>query len=146
MLEVDKLIAQIQTIINQVGRGVALVLSLVLVAGVLVMWSAIRASMTVRMKEAALIRAMGSSRKRLMAGIGAEFLSIGLVASVIAVIAAQLMINGMQLWILKMPATIDVSLLGLGFVLGSMLVTAMGLYACRSVVNTAPNEILRSLE
>lgn len=146
VLEVDKLIAQIQTIVNQVGRGVALVLSLVLVAGVLVMWSAIRASMTVRMKEAALIRAMGSSRKRLMAGIGAEFLSIGLVASVIAVIAAQLMINGMQLWILKMPATIDVSLLGLGFVLGSMLVTAMGLYACRSVVNTAPNEILRSLE
>lgn len=146
VLEIDKLIAQIQTIVNQVGRGVALVLSLVLIAGVLVMWSAIRASMDVRMKEAALLRAMGSSRKRLMAGIGAEFLSIGLVASVIAVIAAQLMINGMQLWILKTPATIDVSLLGLGFLLGCALITAMGLYACREVVNTAPNKILRSLE
>ena len=146
VIELDRVIAQIQAIVSQVSRGVELVLWLVLIGGVLVMWSAVRASMNVRMKEAALLRALGCSSKRLIGGIGAEFLVVGTIACLIAILGAQVMIFAIQVWVLQMPSSYDFGLLSIGFILGVVVITGMGFFACRTVVSTPPGVILRGLE
>lgn len=146
VIEMDRVIAQIQAIISQVSRGIELVLWLVLVGGVLVMWSAVSASMDIRLKEAALLRALGSSSKRLLGGLGAEFLVIGLSACLIAVMGAQLLIYAVQHWVLQIPGTTDYVILAIGFVFGTLVITAMGLLACRKVVSISPGVILRGLD
>ena len=96
VIEVDKVIAQIQSIVGRVTQAVQLVLALVLVAGCLVLVASIQASGEERLREHALLRALGASRRLVRGALGAEFALLGLFAGLIAAFGAEVTVFGLD--------------------------------------------------
>jgi putative ABC transport system permease protein len=145
VIEMDRVIEQIQVIVSQVSFGVELVLVLVLLGGFLVMWASVSASMDERLQEAALLRAFGSSRKRLLNSLWVEFSILGGCAGLMAAFGAEVLLLSFQYWVLKMPIALHWFLWPLGVVGGILIVGSMGVYACRKVTFTPPARILRDV-
>jgi len=145
VVEMDKVIAQIRTIVERVSAGVEGVLWMVLASGLLVLFAAVNASMDSRMQEAGLLRALGSRRKLILGSVAVEFASLGLFAGVLAVIGTEVLLLGLQAWVFNIPVQPHYELWLLGPVLGAALVGGLGVYSCRKVVTVAPGLVLREL-
>ncbi|WP_439133362.1 ABC transporter permease [Pseudomaricurvus sp.] len=145
VIEMDRVIAQIQTIVAQVSTGVELMLGLVLLGGFFVMWAAVGSSMDDRMQEAALLRALGSSRHRLLGSLWVEFALLGLFSGIMAAAGSEILLLSIQYWVLDMPLSFHWGIWVWGILGSSLLVGTLGVISCRKVVSTPPGLMLREL-
>lgn len=145
VIEMDLVIEQIQKLTQQVSDGVELVLALVLLGGVMVLLAAVNSSMDYRMQEAGILRALGSTAKRILGSTFLEFFMLGGLAGLIAVLGSEVLLLGLQYWILDLPLQPHYLSWLLGPVLGGILVASLGLWATRSAVSVAPAVVLREL-
>jgi putative ABC transport system permease protein len=143
IVELDRIIEQIRTIITQVSNGVQLVLLLTLVGGCLVLFAAVTSSIDSRKQEVGLLRALGSSRRLMLGSVWAEFSILGLLAGTIAVIGAEMLLVSLQYWVFQTPITPHYIFWLVGPLSGALLVGALGVLSCRSIVNTPPAVVLR---
>jgi len=142
IVELDRIIEQIRTIITQVSNGVQLVLLLTLVGGCLVLFAAVTSSIDSRKQEVGLLRALGSSRRLMLGSVWAEFSILGLLAGTIAVIGAEMLLVSLQYWVFQTPITPHYIFWLIGSLSGALLVGALGVLSCRSIVNTLPAVVL----
>ncbi len=143
VIELDRIIAQIQTIVAQVSDGVLLVLLLTLLAGGLVLWAAVLGSMEARMQEAGLLRALGSSRRLLLGSITAEFAVLGFVAGLIATLGSEALLFFLQAYVLNTPIQAHYLYWLISPVGAALLVATLGYLACWPVIHTPPAIVLR---
>ena len=145
VIELDKIIDRIRTIVSQVTRGLEVMTLLILACGVLVMFAAVSLSMSERLQESAILRTLGSS-KRLILGIQAiEFGGLGLMAGLLASAGAELSVAVLQRFIFDLPVTLHLWLWLVGPVGGLILVGFLGVVYSRKAVVQPPLEVLRSL-
>jgi putative ABC transport system permease protein len=145
VIEMDIVIDQIRTIINQVTAAINLVLIVILAAGGLVLVAGVQASVDARMQESAILRALGASRRLLLGGLLIEFATLGLFAGLLAIAAAELSVFILQTQAMEMTYTATPWMWPLGILCGSLLIGSLGVYSCRKVVSTAPLAVLRDL-
>lgn len=145
VIEMDRVIAQIQTIVAQVSTGVELMLGLVLLGGFFVMWAAVGSSMEDRMQEAALLRALGSSRHRLLGSLWIEFALLGLFSGIMAAAGSEILLLSIQYWVLDIPLSFHWQIWVWGILGSALLVGTLGVISCRKVVSTPPGLMLREL-
>ena len=145
VIEMDLVIEQIQKLTQQVSDGVELVLALVLLGGIMVLLAAVNASMDYRMQEAAILRALGSTARRILGSTLLEFFMLGMLAGLIAVLGSEVLLIGLQYWVLELPLQPHFLSWLLGPLLGGSLVAGLGLWATRSAVSVAPAVVLREL-
>lgn len=143
VIELDRIIAQIQKIIQQVSDGVLLVLFLTLAGGCLVLFAAVISSVDNRKKEAGLLRALGSSRQLILGSILVEFAILGFLSGFIAIIGAEVLLLGLQTVVLDTPIQPHYLYWLISPLSGSLLLMLMGYFSCRRVVTTPPSIILR---
>lgn len=145
VLEVDRIIERIKSIVTQVSRSIELVLWLVLVGGVMVLIAAVNASMGSRLQEAGLLRALGSSQRLILGSLFIEFFILGLLAGFLGVLGAEALLLSLQHFVFNQAVSPHYSLWFLGPLSGAVLISSLGLLACRNVVATPPNVVLRSV-
>ncbi|GLS24656.1 ABC transporter permease [Marinibactrum halimedae] len=145
VIEVDRIIERIRTIIDQVSSGIELVLWLVLVGGVLVLVAAVNASMSARQQESGLLRALGSPSSLILGSIWLEFSSLGLFAGILATLGAETLLMALQAFVFDQPVTPHVLLWFTGPILGMIFIGALGVLACRKTVSVPPGQVLREL-
>jgi putative ABC transport system permease protein len=143
VIELDRIIAQIQKIIQQVSDGVLLVLFLTLIGGCLVLFAAVISSVDNRKKEAGLLRALGSPRQLILGSILVEFAILGFLAGLIAIIGTEVLVVGLQVWVFNMPIQPHYVYWLVSPLSGLCLLSLMGYFSCRQVVTTPPSIILR---
>jgi putative ABC transport system permease protein len=143
VIELDRIIDQIRTIVTQVSNGVLLVLSLTLAGGCLVLIAAVTSSIDSRKQESGLLRALGSPRRLMIGSVWAEFSVLGLLSGIIAVIGAEILLISLQYWVLETPIRPHYIFWLVGPLAGALFVGALGALSCRSVVNTPPAVVLR---
>lgn len=143
VIELDRIIDQIRTIVTQVSDGVQLVLWLTLAGGVLVLLAAVTSSIDSRKQEVGLLRALGSSRRLMVGSVWAEFSILGCLSGVIAVVGAEILVVSLQYWVFESPVQPHYIYWVLGPLVGTLLVGSLGALSCRSVVNTPPAVVLR---
>ena len=143
VLELDRIIDQIRTIITQVSDGVQLVLLLVLVGGILVLIAAVTGSLASRKQEAGLLRALGSPGRLIVNSVWVEFAVLGLVAGVIAVVGAEVLLLSLQVWVFEVPVQPHYVYWVATPLAVAALVGALGAFSCRQVVTTSPARVLR---
>ena len=73
---------------DRVALAVEYVFLFTLAAGALVMYAAILATRDERLRESAVLRALGASRRQLAAGVIAEFAVLGLLSGVVGAAGA----------------------------------------------------------
>jgi putative ABC transport system permease protein len=145
VIELDKIIDRIRTIVSQVTRGLEVMTLLILACGVLVMFAAVSLSMSERLQESAILRTLGSS-KRLILGIQAiEFGGLGLMAGLLASAGAELSVSVLQRFVFDLPVTLHLWLWLVGPAAGALLVGCLGVVYSRKAVVQPPLEVLRSL-
>ena len=88
VIDIDAIMQQLKKLMDRAALAVEFVFIFTLMAGVLVMYAAIQSSQSERHHESALFRAMGASRKQVVLGLLAEFMTIGAVAGVMAAFTA----------------------------------------------------------
>ena len=95
VVDVSASLKQIQDVLNKLSAALGLLFAFTIAAAVLVLIAAISATQDERFRNAALLKAMGASRKTLASIARVELLVIGLVAGTLAGLAA-----GMAAWAL----------------------------------------------
>ena len=143
VFDVDAILVQVRQVAERASRAVQGVFLFTLAAGVMVLAAAVQSTRDERRFESAMLRTLGASRAVVLRGLLAEFVSLGLLAGLLASTAAALAgwyaarhwfnlayhFNG-WLWVA-----------GLGG--GALVVGVAGWLATRSVVKTSPLVTLR---
>ena len=142
VLEVERLLSRVRVILDRAGTAVELMLALVAAAGALVLVAGIRYSMAARRRQTALLRALGASRRLLLGALAVEFALLGLLAGAIAAIGAEAAGAVLQVQVFDLDYRAYPWLWLAGPLLGTAVVTLLGLAASRRVLAVSPLRVL----
>ena len=145
VIELDIIIKEIQSIVSQVGQAVGLVLWIILLAGALVLIAGVEASVDVRMRESALLRALGARQRLLLGALWIEFTVLGLCAGLLAVGGAELAAYLLQTQVLDLSYQASPKLWPVGLLMGAAVIGTLGVWRCRKVTTVPPLQVLRDV-
>lgn len=140
---VDDLITRIQTIVERASLAVELILLLVLIAGLLVLLTCLRASIDQRLHESALLRTLGAGKQLILGSLAIEFIFIGLAAGILAASGAELTAWALQTRLFRMEFVAHPLLWIAVPALSTTLIGLVGTAFCCRVVIVPPITILR---
>jgi putative ABC transport system permease protein len=144
-INVSAVLERVRGIIEQVTRSVEFISLFILAAGFLVLFAAVRTSLDERLREVAVLRVVGASRREIRDAVLLEFLLLGLTAGLLAALGAWLAGQ----WLASSVFQVELPLLSplwlAGPVAGMIGMAIAGLSATRSVVNLSPLRLLREV-
>lgn len=144
LIDVAAILAQIQTVMGQVVRAVQLIFLFSLVAGAIVLTSALLTAFDERRYELSVMRALGADRARLRQSLLAELAVVGAIAGIIAGAGAALVGRLLARNVFQLDMPFNVWLLPLAAVSGIALSVGIGWLAVRQLLGTPPLLALRS--
>jgi putative ABC transport system permease protein len=145
VIEVDRVIEQIQSIMGRVTQAVEVVLGLVLGAGCLVLVASIQASSDDRLGEHALLRTLGASSRLIRGALGAEFALLGFFGGLLAAFGAEATVYMLDKHVFELPAHLHGWVWIAGPTIGAAIVAAVGLFGTRSLIASPPMLVLRGI-
>ncbi|WP_338847434.1 FtsX-like permease family protein [Massilia sp. W12] len=145
LIDVSLIQKQARDILQQVANAVEFLFLFTLAAGVLVLYAALLGSQEERMREAALLRALGASARQLWRAQLVEFLLIGSVAGVLAAAAAGVLAGVLALLIFEFPWEWGPQSLLVGSLLGAICAIAGGVLGLRGILQRPPLSTLREI-
>ncbi len=143
VIDTGAIFRQVQDIVDQVVRAVEFLFVFTLAAGVLVLYAALLSSRDERTREAALLRALGASRRQLTRAQLAEFAGIGALAGLLAAAGATVVGWALATHAFDFPYSFGATAWALGVVGGVALALAGGWMGLRPVMNEPPLRTLR---
>lgn len=142
LLRIEAVLSQLRSILAQVTLAVEFILLFVLAAGISVLLAGVQATLSGRIHQGALLRALGSKRQLLARINFYEFSTVGLASGLLAWLGCE--ITSMLLyrmvfnlhwqlhpWLILLP------------LLGMLLINLAGRIGTRRVINSSPMLILR---
>lgn len=144
LIEVDAILQQVQDIVNRVTRAVEFVLALVLVAGLIVLTASVIATIDLRMREGALLRALGAPQSLVKGMLLTEFVALGALAGLLAAMGGEATVAILQTQVFQLDLSLHPWLWLAGPILGAVIIGSVGRFATRSVVKVPPLWVLRN--
>ena len=143
VVDIGSVLKQVQDVIDQVVVAVEFLFLFTLASGVLVLYAALAASQDERMREAALLRALGATRRQLSRAQWIEFALIGGLAGALAATGAAATGWALAKFIFNFDWVFDpvVWLAGLAVGIGCAFIG--GWIGLRNVLNQPPLQTLR---
>jgi putative ABC transport system permease protein len=143
LFELDQLINQIRSVVRQASLAVELVLLFVLAAGFAVLYAALASSLDERYYEGALLRTFGASRWQLRRGHLAEFVTLGVLAGVLAAIGTEAIAYVLYTRVFDIAYTPKWPVWIAAPLVGGVLIGVAGFIGTRRVVERSPLTMLR---
>ena len=143
-IDLDAVLSQVRDVMDKAALAVQAVFVFTLLAGLTVLWAAVQATRDERRYESAMLRTFGASKRRVLSGVAAEFLAIGLLAGVLAAAGASLAgyLLAHKLFDLEYHFSPELWLAGPLF--GMLFVGLSGMAATWRVITHAPVNVLRA--
>jgi putative ABC transport system permease protein len=145
VLALDKLIANIQAVFDQVIGAIQLLLGFLLAAGVAVVVATLLASLDARQQESVLLRTLGARRAYLAQSLLSEFLALGLLAGLLASLCAEIAMALIAQRLFDLPPQLHPWLWGVLPLAGAMLVAGAGWLTTRHITRVPPLQSIRAL-
>lgn len=145
VIDIDAILNQVRNTADQVSKVVEAVFYVALLAGVLVLLAAVGASQDERLREGAVMRVLGGSRRQLRMAQAGEFAVLGLIAGLVAAIASTALAGVVAVQVLDLPWVPDPRLALFGALAGVLVAMLAGLWATRRVLDAPPSVTLREL-
>jgi putative ABC transport system permease protein len=142
ILQVEALLEQLRSILDQVTLAVQYVLLFVLAAGLAVLFSGLQATLDERIRQGALLRALGANRALLIKARRIEFGLLGAVSGVLAALGCELVSFALYRYAFNLEWHPHAWLLVLPLI-GAALVGGAGVFGTRRALNASPLTVLR---
>jgi len=143
-IDLDAVLSQVRDVMDKAALAVQAVFVFTLLAGLMVLWAAVQATRDERRYESAMLRTFGASKRRVLSGVAAEFLAIGLLAGVLAALGASLAGYLLAENLFDLEYRISWALWLAGPLLGMLFVGVSGMVATWRVITHAPVNVLRT--
>ncbi|WP_235276154.1 ABC transporter permease [Methylotenera sp. G11] len=145
VIDIAALMQQVRGIMQKMSSTVEYVFIFSLVTGVAVLYAALVATRAERISEATLMRVFGASRRQVSVAYFTEFALIGLIAALVATVAANLLAYYISVKVLDIPFQFN-----LGLAVSAMLVSIMAIpfaawLGLRAYLNIPPRQLLNSI-
>ncbi len=144
VIDLDAILGQVRDVMDNAAFAVQAVFIFTLLAGLAVLWAAVNATRDEREFESAMLRSMGASRRRVLAGVATEFLTIGALAGVLATAGATVASYFLATRVYNLEFQFNLAVTLAGPVAGALFVGFAGLIATRKVISAPPINVLRS--
>jgi putative ABC transport system permease protein len=143
VVDVGAMIKQLQDVLDQVISAVEFLFLFTLASGVLVLYAALAGSQDLRMREAALLRALGATRRQLSQAQWIEFLLIGGLAGLLAASGASAIGWALARFSFEFEWSFSPLVWVVGLVVGASCALIGGWIGLRNVLNQPPLQSLR---
>jgi putative ABC transport system permease protein len=144
IFDIQDLLERVRSVFDKAVLAVQSVFFFTLFAGLTVMMAAVQASRDERRYESAMLRTLGASRNTVLQGVLAEFITLGLLAGLLAALGASVAGYFVATRVLDLKYGFDGWVWLTGAAGGALLVAFSGWLATRSVINTPPITTLRA--
>lgn len=144
VIDLSSILTQVLSLTDKLAQAVQLVFLFALAAGILVLYTALLAGQDERVREAALMRALGASRRQVVSAQRLQHLAIGLLAGLLAAAAAALIGAILAERVFRVDYAPTPWLWLAGPLLGALCATANTRLATRSVLAASPMLTLRA--
>ncbi|MBC3876057.1 FtsX-like permease family protein [Undibacterium sp. LX15W] len=144
VMDVGAMLKQLQDILDQVITAVEFLFMFTLASGVLVLYAALAGSQDIRMREAALLRALGATRNQLSRAQWVEFVLVGSLAGALAASGALAIGWVMATFAFKFAWTFSPVVIGAGVIVGAACALIGGWLGLRNVLSQPPLMSLRN--
>jgi len=145
VLALDKLIANIEAVFDQIISAIQLLLGFLLAAGMAVVIATLLASLDARQQEAVLLRTLGAQRAYLAKGLWSEFLALGLLAGLLASACAEIAMALIADRLFELPVRLHPWLWLVLPLAGALLVGMSGWLTTRHITRVPPMQSIREL-
>lgn len=144
LIDLSATLAQLQQVLAQVSRAVEFLFAFALAAGLVVLFAAIGATRAEREREYAILRALGAKTALLRRVQRAELAGIGLLAGLLAALAALAINWALARWVFGFDWTPALWAPAAGALAGAALALAAGWAGLRAVLRTPVVQTLRA--
>ena len=145
LIDVAQIMAQVQTMMDQVARAVQFIFLFTLLAGLTVLYAAIASTQDERLYQVTVMRTLGASGAQLRRAIVAEFGVLGLIAGLLAAAGASALSYVIATRILNLPYTFSPTVWLVGAVAGVAGIALAGYAGTRGVLRIAPLKAIRQI-
>jgi putative ABC transport system permease protein len=135
----------VQRIFRKVAAAVRFMAAFSLATGALVLLGAVAAGRLQRIREGALLKALGATRRQISRILLTEYLALGVLSALVGVGLAMLGGWAFTHWVLKLSFVVPPVPIGAVFVATAVLVALVGLTASREVFRRTAMEVLRDV-
>ncbi|RLJ64819.1 ABC transporter permease [Sulfurisoma sediminicola] len=146
VIDVAALVRQLQATLDQVTRAVQLLFGFALAAGVVVLYAALQATADERLRELAVMRALGARKRQLRAALGTEFAALGAMAGLLGGLGAAAIAWALARFAFRLPYLPDPLLVVIGCTAGALGVAIAGVLATRGALASAAVTGLREAQ
>lgn len=134
LIEVGRLVKQVQTIAGQISTSMLPLIGLCLISGLFSVLAGIHATSQDREEEDRLLRIIGVERRRIRLTNSAEFVSLGLISGCYGAITAEIIRWGLYSTVLEIPFKLRLELLMGVPQVSALAVLGVGLWATRKKI------------
>ncbi len=145
LLDLDAVMGQVRRMLSQSVVAVEAMLGALLLAGFLVMASVIEASIDLRLREGALIRSLGGSRRQLMVMQAGEFVLFGALSGLIAAGGTELCVYWLNTRVFQLEWQPVWWLWAVLPLLGAVIIGFSGWLGVRKTIRQQPSNILKAV-
>lgn len=144
IIDVSAMLAQVRALVGQVADAVRFVFVFTLLAGVVVLHSALLSAIDERRRELAVMRVLGASRRQLRAAMLVELGAIGALAGLFAGIAALAIGSLIARRVFQLELSPEWGLPLVAALAGAVFAIAVGWFSIRRLAATSPMMVLRA--
>jgi putative ABC transport system permease protein len=133
----------IQQVVDQIALVVRFISLFAILAGVIILASSVAATRFRRVREVAILKTLGASRRRVIAIFSVEFLVLGLVAGILGSALASGFSNLLLVRLLEAKARFDLAPNLIAVALAVIIAMGAGWLASYRILGRKPLEVLR---
>ena len=142
-IDLATVIQAVDSVLSKVALGIRVMSLFTIVTGLLVVATAITSGRYQRAEESTLLRALGASRRQIRQLLAAEYMVLGLVASVAAAVLALAASWALAAFLFKLPFTATAWPFLFALAATTSLTVAVGVLSSRGISDAPPLEVLR---
>ena len=145
VIDVASLMLQVRGIMQKLSLAIGFVFTFCIIAGLIVLYASLVATREARIKESAILRVLGASRRQAALAMLTEFACIGAASASIAIIVASSLAYFLSHFVLKIPYHFNASLALFALIAALVLVPLAAWSVIRNYLNVPPKQLLNSI-
>lgn len=145
VIDVASLMLQVRGIMQKLSLAIGFVFTFCIIAGLVVLYASLVATREARIKESAMLRVLGASRRQAALAMLTEFACIGAASATVAIIVASSLAYFLSHFVLNIPYHFNISLALSALIAALILVPLAAWSVIRSYLNVPPKQLLNSI-